>query len=43
MADLDVLNDVCAGYFAVHYLRTVLGVSDIPMGALVQIDAIASR
>ncbi len=44
MADLDVLNDVCAHYFEGPLpARTVIGVSDIPMGALVQIDAIASN
>ncbi|MEZ8016799.1 Rid family hydrolase [Vibrio splendidus] len=44
MADLDVLNDVCTHYFEGPLpARTVIGVSDIPMGALVQIDAIASN
>ncbi|MEZ8699641.1 RidA family protein [Vibrio lentus] len=44
MADLDVLNDVCTHYFDGPLpARTVIGVSDIPMGALVQIDAIASN
>ena len=44
MTDLDVLNDVCAHYFEGPLpARTVIGVSDIPMGALVQIDAIASN
>ncbi|MEZ9654427.1 RidA family protein [Vibrio splendidus] len=44
MADLDVLNDVCTHYFGGPLpARTVIGVSDIPMGALVQIDAIASN
>ncbi|PMO71392.1 RidA family protein [Vibrio splendidus] len=44
MADLDVLNDVCAHYFEGPLpARTVIGVSDIPLGALMQIDAIASN
>lgn len=44
MADLDVLNDVCTHYFDGPLpARTVIGVSNIPMGALVQIDAIASN
>ncbi|CDT54781.1 RidA family protein [Vibrio coralliirubri] len=44
IADLDVLNDVCTHYFDGPLpARTVIGVSDIPMGALVQIDAIASN
>ncbi|WP_046223240.1 RidA family protein [Vibrio sp. ECSMB14106] len=44
MADLDVLNDVCTHYFDGPLpARMVIGVSDIPMGALVQIDAIASN
>ncbi|MCL4107509.1 UNVERIFIED_CONTAM: hypothetical protein GTU68_011504 [Idotea baltica] len=44
MADLDVLNDVCTPYFeGALPARTVIGVSNIPMGALVQIDAIASN
>ncbi|WGS62724.1 RidA family protein [Vibrio lentus] len=44
MADLDVLNDVCTHYFDGPLpARTVIGVSDISMGALVQIDAIASN
>ncbi|MEZ9388499.1 RidA family protein [Vibrio lentus] len=44
MADLDVLNDVCTHYFDGPLpARTVIGVSNTPMGALVQIDAIASN
>jgi reactive intermediate/imine deaminase len=44
MAALDVLNDVCSHYFeGALPARTVIGVSDIPMGALIQIDAIASN
>ncbi|MEL0607994.1 RidA family protein [Vibrio echinoideorum] len=42
--DLNVINDVYASYFeGALPARTVVGVSDLPMGALVQIDAIVSN
>lgn len=42
--DLNVINDVYASYFeGALPARTVVGVSDLPIGALVQIDAIVSN
>ncbi len=44
LADLDAVNEVYKTFFSGELpARTVLGVSDIPLGALVQIDAIISN
>lgn len=44
MADLDAVNDVYMTFFNEHLpARTVIGVSTIAMGALVQMDAIVSN
>lgn len=44
MSDLDVINDVYTTFFNAELpARTVVGVSDIEKGALVQIDAVVSN
>lgn len=44
MADLDAVNDVYTSFFDKELpARTVIGVSDIPMGAAVQLDVIISN
>ncbi len=44
MADLDAVNEIYPTFFKGDLpARTVIGVSDMPMGALVQIDAILSN
>ncbi len=44
MADIDALNEVYAAFFKGDLpARTVVGVTDIPMNALVQIDAVVSN
>jgi len=44
MSDIDAVNDVCATFFEGDLpARTTVGVSAIPLGALVQIDAVVSN
>ena len=44
MADLAAIDDIYAGFFSGDLpARTVIGVSDIPLGAAVQIDAVVSN
>ena len=44
IADLDAVNDVYTTFFNSELpARTVVGVAEIPMGALVQIDAVVSN
>lgn len=44
IADLDAVNDVYTTFFQGELpARTVIGVAEIPMGALVQIDAVVSN
>ncbi|WP_100752637.1 RidA family protein [Vibrio salilacus] len=44
MADLAVIDTIYAGFFSGELpARTVIGVSDIPLGAAVQIDAVVSN
>jgi reactive intermediate/imine deaminase len=44
MADIDAVNEVCTTFFKGDLpARTTVGVSDIPMNALVQIDAVVSN
>ena len=44
MSDIDAVNDVCATFFKGDLpARTTVGVSAIPRGALVQIDAVVSN
>ncbi len=44
MSDIDAVNDVCATFFEGDLpAKTTVGVSAIPLGALVQIDAVVSN
>ena len=44
IADFDAVNDVYTTFFNSELpARTVVGVAEIPMGALVQIDAVVSN
>lgn len=44
IGDIDQVNEIYAGFFTKELpARTVIGVSDIAMGALVQIDAVISN
>jgi reactive intermediate/imine deaminase len=44
VSDIDAVNDVCATFFEGDLpAKTTFGVSAIPMGALVQIDAVVSN
>ena len=44
MSDIDAVNDVCATFFEGDLpAKTTVGVSAVPLGALVQIDAVVSN
>ncbi len=44
VSDIDAVNSVCASFFnGALPAKTTIGVSDIPLGALVQIDAVVSN
>ena len=44
IADIDTVNEVYATFFSSNFpARTTVGVSAIPMDALVQIDAVVSN